>query len=252
MNNEKKKSGVYKIINNINGKFYVGSAVNLKGRWNTHKSSLINNKHYNKFLQRSFNKHGYSAFSFIILEYCSFDKLIEREQYYIDNLNPIYNISKNAGNCLGVKHSGESNYKRGSWNRGKIGAKHNSSKPIYQYTLDGDFLKKWDSGMDIERFYNIDIGNIQSVLKKNKFATNCKFIWCKTFEGNKIEKMVYRDRKSTLKPIAMYDLNDNLVRVFASQKEAAELLGIARSSIGSCLTGKSETCFKHKWRYIQK
>jgi len=39
------------------------------------------------------------------LEYCVKDSLINKEQYYMDILNPEYNICKTAGSTLGFKHS---------------------------------------------------------------------------------------------------------------------------------------------------
>lgn len=52
-------------------------------------------------------KYGYSNFSLDVIEYCESDKLISREQYYIDLLKPEYNILKIAGSRLGSKHSPE-------------------------------------------------------------------------------------------------------------------------------------------------
>ena len=52
-------------------------------------------------------KHGYSNFSFHIVEYCESDKCLQREQYYIDPLNPKYEILRTAGSSLGYKHSEE-------------------------------------------------------------------------------------------------------------------------------------------------
>jgi group I intron endonuclease len=40
-----------------------------------------------------------------ILEYCEGDQLLNREQYYIDLLNPEYNLLRTAGSSLGNKHS---------------------------------------------------------------------------------------------------------------------------------------------------
>jgi hypothetical protein len=50
-------------------------------------------------------KNGYSKFRLEILEYCELEILIEREQYYLDTLNPEYNILKKAGSLTGFKHS---------------------------------------------------------------------------------------------------------------------------------------------------
>jgi len=50
-------------------------------------------------------KYGYANFKLEILEYCDPEKCIKREQYYIDLLNPEYNVLKIAGSSLGFKHS---------------------------------------------------------------------------------------------------------------------------------------------------
>jgi group I intron endonuclease len=50
-------------------------------------------------------KHGYSNFQLEILEYCTKENVISREQYYIDLLKPEYNLLKKAGSILGFKHS---------------------------------------------------------------------------------------------------------------------------------------------------
>jgi group I intron endonuclease len=44
-------------------------------------------------------KHGYSSFSLEILEYCDGDQAISIEQYYLDLLNPEYNILKKLVQC---------------------------------------------------------------------------------------------------------------------------------------------------------
>lgn len=60
--------GIYKIINVVNNKFYVGSAVDLKRRKTRHFSELRNNKHPNGRLQNSWNKYGEQAFVFVVVE----------------------------------------------------------------------------------------------------------------------------------------------------------------------------------------
>lgn len=49
----------------------------------------------------------YDKFKLEILEYCDKNKLIEREQFYLDELNPSYNILKQAYSLEGFKHSAE-------------------------------------------------------------------------------------------------------------------------------------------------
>lgn len=111
------RSGIYQILNKSNGKFYIGSAVNIKRRWAVHVSTLNKGTHKNIYLQRAWNKHWFpeEIFEFKILEYCAIENLLEREQSYLDNLKPYgdigYNILPSAGNSSGLKHTDEAKLK---------------------------------------------------------------------------------------------------------------------------------------------
>lgn len=89
------RSGVYLWENRNNGKIYVGSSVNLARRIITYfnLNYLINEPRY---FNNALLKHGYSSFSLYVLEYCSKEDLIMREQHYIDLLKPNYNVSLSA------------------------------------------------------------------------------------------------------------------------------------------------------------
>jgi group I intron endonuclease len=62
------KSGIYKIINVLNNKFYVGSAVDFKRRKRRHWWMLRRGDHANKHLQAAWNKYGEKAFTFVVVE----------------------------------------------------------------------------------------------------------------------------------------------------------------------------------------
>jgi hypothetical protein len=63
----------------------------------------------NRPIDRALLKYGFSNFSLEILEHCKKKEiLLEREQYYLDNLKPEYNIAEIAGSTLGYKHTSES------------------------------------------------------------------------------------------------------------------------------------------------
>lgn len=113
------KSAIYMIFNVVNEKFYIGSAVNLDKRLASHLWHLTNNSHYNRYLQRAWDKYGFDNFQFYRLELCDKEKLIEREQHYIDLLKPKYNLSPTAGSCLGVKHTEETKLKMSEWQVGR-------------------------------------------------------------------------------------------------------------------------------------
>jgi group I intron endonuclease len=84
----------------------VGSGLNLSKRVGDYykKSELIRNP---RPIHAALLKHGHENFKLEILEYCRADELTTREQYYLDILDPEYNILKNAYSLLGYKHSPE-------------------------------------------------------------------------------------------------------------------------------------------------
>lgn len=102
-----RKAGVYRWVNKINGKTYVGSSIDIGNRLYTYYS-LRSLAKSNRPIERALLKHGFSNFSLEILEYCDIKEAINREQYYLDNLKPEYNIVETAGSTLGYKHTPES------------------------------------------------------------------------------------------------------------------------------------------------
>lgn len=120
------KSGIYKITNIINSKFYIGSAVNFNKRWIKHKSELNNNKHHSKHLQNAWNIYGENNFDFEIIEYVeNKEELIKHEQLWFDKTQCYYeNIGYNmqpkaGGSALGIKRSNEFKEKLRKANIGK-------------------------------------------------------------------------------------------------------------------------------------
>lgn len=109
----RKKSGVYRWFNKINGKSYIGSSINLTSRFLDYYNTkqLLVGAERNMLIAAALLKHGYSNFRLEILEFCEPKNVIEREQYYLDLLNPSYNILRVAGSTLGFKHSKETKAK---------------------------------------------------------------------------------------------------------------------------------------------
>nr|YP_009722249.1 hypothetical protein [Morchella importuna]QGN66651.1 hypothetical protein [Morchella importuna] len=105
------KSGIYKWINIINGKTYIGSAVDLGVRLRSYSYESYLNRHTDMAICRALLKYGYENFRVEILKYCSSEKLMEWEQFFFDLYKPEYNILKTAGSSLGYKHSEESRVK---------------------------------------------------------------------------------------------------------------------------------------------
>lgn len=101
----KGKSGIYMWKNKINGKFYIGSSNNLKRRFITYYDENSLHKENGMLINKALLKHGHIAFTLYILEYCNVEDLLTREQYYLDTLNPPYNICRTAGSTLGKLHT---------------------------------------------------------------------------------------------------------------------------------------------------
>ena len=80
----KKITGIYMIRCKINNKVYIGRSKNIKDRWKQHKRELRNNKHYNKNIQKDWNKYGQDCFEFNIIVECEEYKLNELERKYIN------------------------------------------------------------------------------------------------------------------------------------------------------------------------
>jgi hypothetical protein len=75
--------GIYKITNTKNNKVYVGSSIEIEKRREKHFWMLKKGIHDNKFLQSSFNRDGNENFIFEIIEFCDFEVLVNKENYYI-------------------------------------------------------------------------------------------------------------------------------------------------------------------------
>lgn len=83
-------SGIYIIVNRINGKRYIGLSGDMKRRFVEHRSRTKGNC---PSLYAAFAKYGVSNFDFLILEPCVTSLLLEREAFWIATLKPEYNRS---------------------------------------------------------------------------------------------------------------------------------------------------------------
>lgn len=102
-------TGIYGLLNNITGKWYVGQSIDVELRHKCHFIYLRRGKHHNAFLQHAFNKYGESSFSFSILEVCLKEDLDMREQFWIAKFCSFdtereYNLNIGGGvGCFGIK-----------------------------------------------------------------------------------------------------------------------------------------------------
>ena len=88
-------SGVYKITNNITGDFYIGSSKNIKQRWYKHRRPSVWKQYPNIKLYKDMAQYGKNNFIFEVLEETT--DLRNREQYWVDQLKPSYNVRRANG-----------------------------------------------------------------------------------------------------------------------------------------------------------
>lgn len=106
------RAGIYTITRRDTGTQYLGSAIDIGRRLRKHRGDLDAGRHHSPRLQNEWKAHGPEVFDFSVVELV-FDAatLLEREQAYLDWLDPGYNTARTAGSCLGVKRSVETRAK---------------------------------------------------------------------------------------------------------------------------------------------
>jgi group I intron endonuclease len=75
--------GIYRIVNSVNKKTYIGHSMDVKDRLKKHLVQLRKGGHINKRLQNDFNAFGEVVFVFEAIEYCDPTVLKRRESNYI-------------------------------------------------------------------------------------------------------------------------------------------------------------------------
>ena len=172
--------GIYMITNKVNGKIYIGQAVDIETRWGEHKRELRSNYHYSKHLQKAWNKYGEDNFEFTIICECDENQLNTMEEYYIFELmtydkrvgynktygggsgRPTEETKQKLSKSLKIAMSSPEVRKKISENHadvkggnnpnyGKRGSENPNSIPVVQLTLDGKLVNVYASAKDAKR-----------------------------------------------------------------------------------------------------
>lgn len=169
------KIGIYRIKNSINNKIYIGSTKNIEARWAKHRALLRHNKHQNAHLQNAWNKYGENAFIFEVIEECKIEDLINREQFFIDNLNPEYNQTAIAGK---VEMTAERRDKlsKSVLKAYKEGRLEGTTKVIYQYDLRGNYLRSFESLKQAVELTKVDLSHLSEALNGKKNVVG-GYVW---------------------------------------------------------------------------
>ncbi len=186
-------SGIYGIINKVDSKIYIGSAVDLYSRYHGHLHHLKNNNHRNKHLQHAWNKFGQSNFNFVILSIVKdVSNLVAIEQVFMNvfyswNRSSGYNLDPIAGSKLGAKSSDKTKKKiSNSWNVNRIergkkisrAKRDKGNKKIIQLSKDGKFIAEHMSRADANEFMGLKAtDNKINECLRGRSSSSCGFKW---------------------------------------------------------------------------
>ena len=122
-----------------------------------------------------------------------------------------------------------------------LNKKDNRYCEINQYTLDGQFIKKWDSVVSASESLKISASSISSCCKK-RFKKSGNFIW------------KYSDDKTEINfDINQYDLSGNLVKKWIDSSYLLSSNPFYKSTtINACLKGRIKSAYGFKWSKNKK
>lgn len=163
----------------------------------------------------------------IILESNNYEFVLQKEIEFIKMYGRIdskagilANLTDGGDGLKGVK-TDTKKYER--LKNTKFRDKSHTRIPIYQYSLEGDFVKKWESHADAMRILN------KRICLKTK--TSAGFRWFKEYKGKKIKSFYWNTSLLYGRKILCTDLNKIPIICYFSMKYAAEDLNILRGGI---------------------
>lgn len=227
-----KKVGIYKITNIVNNKCYIGSSRNIMKRISEHKRRLRKKNHHSIKLQRSWDVYGEENFIFEIICECEINQLISLEQKYFDEINPELIILKVAGSFEGYRHT------------------EKTKQLLREKRLKQTFIMtdEWKKNISLSKKGTIfseehklklskaHIGKKHSEEQKEKRRNACdrermiemqKLTVLKRKENNSYRMTNTQKQKigeSNQVPVIAVDINNNIIHLFSSYKEASLFL----------------------------
>lgn len=248
------KTGIYQIINLINGKRYVGSTrSSFNKRFTTHRRELKNDKHHSKHLQFAYNKHGLNNFKFEILEIIDKNKdkqyFMNREQYYID-------LFKSTNREFGYNIALKADLTPTAANPEYYGHLNSLRLVPEGFLVKHPEEEEWLHFFNLTKFYKLfelSRHKVEDTLaQKRDDCDGFKFKYANEEKNKKYEKI--QSKRKEVKELPKYivtfpngkveKINNLLDFCNKNNLTPANLLAVAR--------GKRDNCKKFKCEYIDK
>lgn len=223
---------IYVLIDPITGEIkYVGKTTNdLIVRLIGHISEVSRNR---MFIDKQ------QWIKFLLLQgYCPIIKLIEECPIKILSEREVYwiNFYKKDFELLNIVFNNDEKLAEFR--------SHMKSIKIYQYDLEGNFIKEWESISEAGNFYNLDIGNI-CASAKNKRKISGGFQW-KYYKATKVKEYTIDTFKKT---VYQYNLDGELIAEFLS---AREVPNVPFKLISKCCNNKLKSVYGFRYSFQKK
>lgn len=252
---------IYKIINKINNKVYIGqTTLSIKDRYGAKGIQSVVRKSKNEHLKNSIKKYGYDAFEFIEDYDVAYSKeeLNEKEIYYINKYNStnrLYGYNKKEGGSSG-KHLEETKRKQ---SRNMMGKYIDEKNPRATKVICLNTREVFDTLKQAGEKYNIEKGNLSSNCKNDKLSagkhpeTGEKLVWRYYEEYIKMNEREITDAldkainygKGSNNKSARAVVLLNTGELFNTMKDASEKYNINSADISSVCSGRRKSAGKH-------
>lgn len=123
-------------------------------------------------------------------------------------------------------------------------------KPVYQYSEDGKFLKRYNSVNEVANTYHVNADIISKAInQRGKKSYGGTYLFSSEEKAN---SFIFKDLIKHSTPIVQYSFDGIFVAEYKSQKEASTISNIGQPTINRCLKGKCEQAGKYLWYYKNK
>ena len=125
-----------------------------------------------------------------------------------------------------------------------------SSIPICQYSLDGEFINKYISFASASKQTGILVTTIRRVAMKDKHQHAGGYMW--RIDGDKEPIIYYGNGYNQRKAVIQLSKDKKFIAKYDSINDAARKNKLRQSNISACLRNKSKTCGGYIWKYADE
>lgn len=230
-------SGVYKITNKINQRFYIGSSTNIQYRFIKHTSELNRKNHSNEHLQRAWCKYGKENFVFSILVIAEEKYIRIIEQKLINKFSKNKKLYNMQTKVLSYSKSRSKNISLSL--KGLLVKERNGRFKKISKDKEQKIVSLYLSGYSIEGVCSsVGVGHtvVERILRENNISTR------------KVGTKINLGKTKRKQKVLQFTQEGKFIKEWESIIEASRSLNICRDTITNSCTGKFKKS-KFLWRY---